>query len=212
MRFRRRPKGESQVIRFSTVLRRLGEGDAERIAISELVATFADRAFGALMFVFAVPNVVPLPPGSSGFFAVPLILIAAQLALGRRLLWLPAPVLRLSVRRAEYARIIERILPWLRRAERLLAPRLDFLFGPLGDRLIGVCCLAMAVVLFLPIPLANMLPGLSIAAFSLALMQRDGAAVIAGWLAACATVAVVVFVAGAAWIAVKAFFNALLGL
>ena len=211
MQLRKRKRGEAPGARFSTVLRRLAEGESERIAMTEFIATFADRAFGALMFIFAVPNVVPLPPGSSGFFAIPLILIAAQLVIGRRTLWLPAPILRVSLRRADYARMLERILPWLRRAERLLAPRLGIMFGALGDRLIGTCCLLMAIVLLMPIPFANMLPGVAIAAFSLGLMQRDGAAVIVGWVAALATVGVVFLVSGALWIAIKAFFNALLG-
>lgn len=212
MRMRRRRSGEPPGPRFSTVLRRLGEGESERIGVAELVDTFADRAFGALMFIFAVPNVIPLPPGSSGFFAVPLILIAAQLAMGRQTLWLPSPLLRLSIKRDDYARMLERVLPALRRAERLLAPRLGIMFGILGDRLIGICCLVMAIVLFLPIPLANMVPGLSISAFALGLMQRDGIAVVIGWIAALGTAGIVALVSGAAWIAIKAFFHALLGI
>lgn len=195
--------------RLSTVLRQVAAQPAESIQLAELAEIFADRAFGALMFLFAIPNLIPLPPGSSAVLGAPLVLIAAQLALGRRVLWLPEVIARRSIRKADYERALSYGLPYLRRTERLLAPRLTFMFGPVGDRLIGITCLLMALVLFLPIPFANMVPALSIAAFALGLMQRDGAAAILGWIAACVSLLIVVVISGALWLAIKAFFHAL---
>jgi len=36
----------------------------ERIAVSDLLAVSGDRALAALLFVFAVPIVLPVPPGT----------------------------------------------------------------------------------------------------------------------------------------------------
>ncbi|MBN9010426.1 MAG: exopolysaccharide biosynthesis protein, partial [Rhizobiales bacterium] len=66
--------------RLSTILQLLAGSDEERILISRLVEAFADRAFGALMFIFALPNVIPMPPGTSAILGFPLVVIAAQLA------------------------------------------------------------------------------------------------------------------------------------
>ena len=39
----------------------------------------------------------------------------------------------------------------------------------------------LAIVLFLPIPLGNMLPALTISIFALAILERDGLAVLIGY-------------------------------
>lgn len=177
--------------------------------MSELARSFGDRTFGALLLVFALPNLIPLPPGSSTVLGVPLIFIAAQLALGRSVLWLPRSIGERSFAKADMQRLVDYTLPTLRRTERLLAPRLGWL---LNDRLIGVACLVLAVVLALPIPLGNMLPALAICAFALGLMQRDGLAVLAGWGIAAASLVVVALVSGAAILAAKAAYAVILGL
>ena len=195
--------------RLSSILRQVGQASGDQIRISDLAIFFGDRAFGALLFLFAAPNLIPLPPGSSAVLGAPLILIAGQLALGRRVLWLPEFIGRRTIRKADYERALAHGLPYLRRTERLMAPRLTFMFGPLGDRLIGITCLLLAVILFLPVPFANIAPALSIASFALALMQRDGIVAIVGWIAAFATLVIVVVISGALWIAKNAFFRTL---
>jgi hypothetical protein len=195
--------------RFSTLLRQVSEQAHERISLAELVQVFGDRAFGALMLVFAIPNVIPLPPGTSSVLGAPLILIAGQLVIGRRVLWLPAIFLSKSVPRDYLRRVVARLLPSLRWMERMLAPRMGLLFGPVGDRFIGITCLVLSIILFLPIPLGNMLPAMAIASFSLGLIQKDGAAVILGYLLAAISLGVLAAISGALWIAAQAFFNAL---
>ena len=43
----------------------------ERIAVGDLLASLGDRALAALLFVFAVPNVLPVPPGTSTILGAP---------------------------------------------------------------------------------------------------------------------------------------------
>jgi hypothetical protein len=66
------------------------------------------------------------------------------------------------------------VLPWLRRIEAVSKPRLSFLFGAVGERIIGLICTLLAVVLILPIPFGNMLPGLTVTVLAFSLIQRDG--------------------------------------
>ncbi len=202
-------EGEARPKRFSTVLRLLGEESDGHLTVHSLAETFGDRAFGALMFVFAVPNLLPLPPGSSAVFGLPLMVIAVQLAIGRPYLWLPGVLGRQSIRRSDLKAVLDRALPVLRRAERLLSPRLVFLFGPVGDRAIGIICLVLAAVLFLPLPFVNLVPALAIALFALALLQRDGVFFLLALLVAAATGVLLVLVSGALWVAAKAFFATL---
>jgi hypothetical protein len=68
--------------RLSIVLQQLNEHTSDRVSFYELTGIFGDQTFGDIMFIFAAPNLVPLLPGTSSVFGVPLILVAAQLALG----------------------------------------------------------------------------------------------------------------------------------
>ncbi|MGK9169433.1 exopolysaccharide biosynthesis protein [Inquilinus limosus] len=197
--------------RFSEVLQDLAAGDRERIAIADILTAFGDRAFGALMLVFAAPNILPTPPGTSSILGAPLLFITAQLMIGRPVLWLPRLITQRSVARADFARLVARMVPWLAKAERLLRPRLSILIGPVPDRFIGAACLLLAIVLFMPIPLGNMVPALAISAFAIGLIERDGIAVSVGWAAAAITAGILAAVSAALWAALRAFLETLLG-
>jgi hypothetical protein len=162
----------------------------ERIAVGDLLDALGDRALAALLFVFAVPNVLPVPPGTSAVLGAPLIFLAAQLAFSRRP-WLPAVIARRTMSRADFAVLVRRIGPMLARAERLLRPRAMGLVLPPMENLVGVVSLLLAIVLVLPVPLGNMLPALAISLLALGILERDGLWVLAG-LAMAATSAAVV--------------------
>jgi hypothetical protein len=155
----------------------------ERISIGDLLAALGDRATAALLFIFAFPNVLPTPPGTSTILGAPLIFLAAQLMLGRTP-WLPAFVAKRSMTRADFTSLVKRIVPWLVRAENLLRPRLAGLAKPPMEQLIGLLSLLLAVVLVLPIPLGNVLPALAISLLALGVLERDGFWVLAGLSAA----------------------------
>lgn len=89
-----------------------------------------------------------------------------------------------SFDRQDFQRLTQRIVPWLLRIERMIRPRLFALTEPVAERLIGLVALALAVILFLPIPFGNMLPGLTLALFALGILERDGIAVLAGLISA----------------------------
>ena len=164
--------------------------DRERIFIGDLLAALGDRALGALLFIFAFPNVLPMPPGTSTLLGAPLVFLAAQLMLGRPP-WLPAVVARRSLLHADFATVVRRVVPWLQRAERLLRPRLPWAARPPMEYALGGVCLLLALVLVLPIPLGNMLPALAISLIALAVLERDGLWALAGLGVAVASAVVV---------------------
>jgi hypothetical protein len=81
-----------------------------------------------------------------------------------------------------------------------LAPRLLIMLSPLSTRLVGIACFILAILIALPIPLANFLGGLSVAAFSLGLLRHDGVAILAGWIATAFSFAATALVWSAVWI------------
>ncbi len=160
----------------------------ERISLGDVVHAMSDRALAVLLLLFALPNAVPALPGTSGVLGLPLMFLALQLARGRPA-WLPAPLARRTLPRAEFAAAVHRMAPWLERAELLLRPRLAPLTGRVGTRWVGGLCLLLATVLSLPIPLGNMLPALAICVLALGLLEGDGVWVLCGTCIAVGAVA-----------------------
>ncbi|MGE3829493.1 MAG: exopolysaccharide biosynthesis protein [Parvibaculaceae bacterium] len=198
--------------RLSDILRRVGQEAGSEMSLGDLVVAFGERAFGALILIFAAPNLIPLPPGSSSVFAAPLIFITAQLMIGRQRVWLPKRLARVRLGGERLRQLTERMIPWVLKAEKLLKPRGTLLTSPLGERLAGGACFFLSVVLFLPIPLANMVPALALCLFALGLIEQDGMAMAGGWLATAATVAILVLVANALIAAVKVFVYTVFGM
>ena len=151
----------------------------ERLSFGDLMVAMGERAFGPLLFLFALPNILPTPPGTSGVMAVPLIFLTVQMVMNRKP-WLPGFVTRRTMSRATFAGFVTRATPWLVRAGRFLRPRMALFVQPWSERLVGAACLLLALVLLLPIPFANSTPALAICFFALGLLERDGAWIIAG--------------------------------
>jgi hypothetical protein len=162
-----------------------------RISLGALRDALGDRGFGVLLFIFALPNLVPVNiPLLSAVLGLPLVLLAAQLTYGRHKPWFPRRLTEQSFPRDGFANIVLRSLPYLERAERLLRPRLTVLLSWTGERLIGLAVLVLALVLFLPIPFANWLPACAIAIIGLAVVEKDGLAVLVGLAVGVASLAV----------------------
>jgi hypothetical protein len=142
----------------------------KRVSLGDVTRLLGDRGYGVLMFVLALPGAVP---GLSSIAAIPLALVAVQLAIGLPRPWLPRFLAARSLSRTDFARMVERVEPYLMRIERLLRPRFALLTGPIAERLMGVMCLALALLLTVPI-LFNLPLIVPIALMSLALLERDG--------------------------------------
>ncbi len=176
--WRRKERAPGQ--KFSYILNEIAADESlERVSVADLMAAMGDRAFGPLLFVFALPNILPAPPGTAGLLGIPLIFLSLQLTLGSKP-WLPGFISARSIRREAFAGIISRATPWLTRAERMLTPRFGVLVHPPAEYLIGATCLLLSLVLSLPIPFVNATPAFTICLFALAILERDGFWVIAG--------------------------------
>lgn len=188
-------------LRLSEVLSAIAADETrERIAVGDLLKVMRERAFGPLMLIFALPNVLPTPPGTSSVLGAPLVFLTAQLALGWSP-WLPPLIARRSIARKDFAAFVSKATPWLARAEKLLRPRLGALAHPPAENIVGVMCFVLALILVLPIPLGNMLPALAISVLALGILERDGVWILAGMAIAVASLGVV---SGVVWAFIKA--------
>lgn len=179
-----------------------------QISVGEILDHLRDRAFGLLLFVFALPNVVPVGiPGVSTILGLPLILLSVQLLIGKRTPWFPRWIRARAVSRPRLAAVISRARPHIGRLERLLRPRLLLLTGPVGERLLALVALVLAIVLALPIPFANWPPALAIVFLSLALAERDGVFYLLGLAATLLSAAFLAGFGVAFLVAVAGFFG-----
>ena len=166
--------------RLSEILQSLAQDStAERITVGDLLRAMEGRAIGALLLVFAFPNILPTPPGLAGILGLPLIYLSSQLMLGR-LPWLPPFIANRSITRETFVNLVTRAIPWLARAERMLKQRLWLLVSPPAQRFLGAVCLILSLVLVLPIPFGNMLPSIAVCVLAMGLLERDGLWIVAG--------------------------------
>jgi hypothetical protein len=197
--------------RVSEILAGIAAAERETVSVRDVTEAFGDRAFGALMFVFAAPLALPMPPGVSAVLGAPLLFITVQWMIGRRTLWLPQIMALRTMKRADYVALMGKLTPYLGWLERHLRRRATFLYGPVIDRLTGLVCVILATIVFLPIPFGNMLPSFAIAAFALGLAERDGLACLIGWVSAIVSVLILALFAQAILAAGIAFFGVLGG-
>ena len=184
--------GNAPPERTSDVLLKLVEdGQTETITLDMIVETLRGRAFGLLLFAFALPACFPMPPGIPAFCGVMIMLIGLHLVLGRETIWFPEIIARRSIERRQFAGIVERILPWVGRMEKMARPRVPFASSRLGKAFVGVVALSLGFILLLPIPiLGNMPPGIAIVVIGLGMTERDGVLVLAGFVVAAFSIAI----------------------
>ena len=191
------PAGEMRPLPLSEQLAQIVQQHGpERLSFSELAGHLEWRAWGGLLLIFAAINVLPLPPGTSVFFAIPLLIVWAQLVIGRPSPWFAARLDRRGVNKQLLARLVDKI-DWVeKRVERVFKPRLAGLTGATGARLIGLVCFLLALLAAIPIPLFHVAPAAAIILFGLALIYRDGVLVIVAAVAAVLSVIVDILIIG----------------
>ena len=145
--------------------------------------------WGGLLVILAAINVIPLPPGTNTVLAIPLVLVSAQMALGRASPWFPGRIDRRGITKDELQQLIAKMGPIEARVERIFRPRLGRLTAPAATRAIGLTCMALSVIAGLPILMIHNAPAVAILLFGLALIYRDGVLVILGAIAAVLAVA-----------------------
>ena len=197
----------------SDVLRAVVDGaPGESVSVRDIVHAFGERAFGFVLILFSLPNCVPMPPGVAGVVGWPVLLFGIQMMLGHRRPWLPEFVLRRCVPISTFRRVVDMAEPRLKRLEAYCRPRYTRLFGPTGDRFIGLFAVLTAISVLIPFPGTNFPPSIALVIMSIAVMQEDGLVLAGGLVIGLAGLAYTAAVTGAAYHLGKAAVMGLFGL
>ncbi len=170
----------------------------DAVSLRAITMRLGDRSFGPLLLLAGLVTLAPLIgdiPGVPTLMAAVVLVVAAQILIGRERIWLPRWLLDRWVPAAK----VERAVAWLRRpartVDRLLKPRLTPLAGSAGRRAIAVACIAIAALMppmeFVPFSANG--AGIALSAFGLGMIARDGLVTAAAFSVTLATFAALAY-------------------
>lgn len=132
----------------------------------------------------------------AGLVALRMLFCPGPIRLPRRLAARPMPAAVLDA-------LARRGVPVLRRIERLTRPRLGPLVTGIGAKLAYGMVIFQSVLVALPIPFGNTLPGVAIVLLALGLGRGDGVVALAGHLVGLSAAVLSMFLVGAAITALR---------
>ena len=154
----------------------------EGYTLREIFDHLDESAFGAGLFLLALPCCIPFLYGVPQVVALPMMALAAQMALGHEQPWLPDALGTRKIDRAGLTAMAKGGRKWLGWVENFSKPRLSGITGPRSERIIGaVLCIFCASIL-VPLPATNTVPGFGVALAAFGLINRDGVLVVIGCL------------------------------
>ena len=170
----------------------LKEFEVETVTLREVLGLLHGRGYVLLVMLLALPFCTPVPlPGLSTPFGLIITIIGARLALGAKP-WLPARLLNTRLPPKVFAKVFAFTRKIILGFERLLRPRLLWVTGtPRREQLHGVPIVVCALMLLLPLPVpfSNVIPAWGIMLIAGGLLERDGAFIVAGYVASLVTIA-----------------------
>lgn len=153
-------------------------GRNDRVTVGVIVESLGHRSYGAILMMPVLVDWSPLGgvPGVQSFLAVVAAIVAAQMLVGRRHLWLPGFVARRSIDSAKLRKAAAGLRGVARFMDRHFHGRLEWLtrkpFSRVAAGVVIAICLAVPPLDL--IPFGGSGPMLAIALFGLALLVRDG--------------------------------------
>jgi hypothetical protein len=162
--------------RFSDELERWATSETEK-TVGTLIDTFEEKSFAVLFVLLLGPSALPLPTGGATqvFEAIAMVL-ALQLVVGRRSIWLPRRWRERTLAGGTHDRVLNRLLSMIRWLERWSRLRGQFLFGSrAGNVAFGGLVLVGTAASFVapPFSMLDTLPSLGVVVLSIAVLMED---------------------------------------
>ena len=161
---------------FSAQLERWLRSDGVK-TIGALSEVFAEKSFAATILVLMFVPAIPLPTGGiSHVFEAIAVVVAAQLVLGRRTLWLPDRWRHRELGDLATDRVVPSIVGWIRRFERFSKPRGAALYQQRAAlRICGLILIAFATAAALAPPFSGLdtLPAMGAVAIAASIILED---------------------------------------
>ena len=147
------------------------------IKIADLIERLKKQGFWLMLMVLVLPNCVPIPvpPGVSTLFSLPLFLLLGQIFLRYEYPHMPKFIGRKTVKKHMMVKVVSAVEPRLKWLDkRIKEGRYAYLLGARGDRVITFFALLFTASIAVPLPMTNFLPGIGILLMCLGRINRDG--------------------------------------
>jgi hypothetical protein len=145
--------------------------------VGSLADVFQEKSFAVVFIILMAPTALPLPTGGLTYvLEVMTMLVALELVIGRRTVWLPERWKRMELTGSSGERVAASLLKWIRRLERFSRPRLRrVLWNPLSTRLFGVFVFALTLIASAAPPFSGLdtLPAMGVVLLSLGVLLED---------------------------------------
>jgi hypothetical protein len=175
-----------------------------------LIDAFGEGSFAIIFVLLMAVPALPLPTGGvTHVFEVITMLLALELIVGRRTVWLPERWRRLELAGATRQKFINTLLRRIRWLERFSRPRGRWLFGHrLSGSVFGLAVLGLALTAFFAPPFSGLdtLPSLGVVMLALGYLLTDVLLASVGAVIGVLGVASVIFLGNVAVKAVKSLF------
>jgi hypothetical protein len=156
------------------------EAVPDGFSLHQIMDRLDERAFGAALFLLALPCAIPFLYLVPQIVALPMMALTLQMLAGREEPWLPEKFGQRKIDKAGLTRMATFGRKWFGWLEHISHPRLTWLTGPKAERLVAVFLTVFCASILIPLPSTNTMPGIGVAIAAFGLMSRDGVLVILG--------------------------------
>lgn len=156
------------------------EAVPEGLSLHAIMDRLDERAFGAALFLLALPCAIPFLYLVPQIVSLPMMALTLQMLAGREEPWLPEKFGSRKIDKAGLTRMARFGRKWFGWLESFSRPRLTWLTGHAAERLVALFLTVFCASILLPLPLTNTTPGIAVAIACFGLMSRDGLLVILG--------------------------------
>ncbi|MFG6137986.1 exopolysaccharide biosynthesis protein [Halomonas sp. B23F22_10] len=189
-------EGPGSLTRLITQVQQAGE-QRDDVSLEAILDTVGRRSFAPFLLVAGLVTLAPVIgdiPGVPTLMATLVVLVAAQLLVGREHFWLPRFLLERRVSRSRFVRVTDWMARPARWVDRYLRTRLVWLTRAPAHLPVALTCLLIGLAM----PPMELVPfsanggGLALTLFGLALLAEDGLMALVAYLLTGTTLALVV--------------------
>jgi hypothetical protein len=194
---------------FSDELERWLRGDGPK-TLGSMTAAFGEKSFAVTILLLMAVPALPLPTGGvTHVFEAITVILAAEMILGRRTIWLPGRLARRDLGATTTDRAIPFIIRRIRQVERFSHPRGTQVFEHrLSLRFLGLVLLVYAIAAALAPPFSGLdtLPALGAVAIALSIILQDIVVLVVGIALGVGGIVLTITVGAALYRGVKSLF------
>lgn len=163
---------------LQTVIAELPDG---KTAFGDLVEALGNKSFALGILIFALPMVLPMPPGIPMAAGIIISMFAVQAMVSTEQLRLPRWLSRKSIEKTSLLKASQWLRTYLGWLLKLCRPRLHGVMEGFARQLAAFAFLILGILMILPIPvIGNIFPALACSILALGMLANDGVVFLLG--------------------------------